>query len=138
MCAIVDVFNCRPIVDCQLPVSLESALNSNSFKEGHTKIRYLRCSTNRGESGFPGGANPQLPVKPGLVRVIDVALTEPLNEPEQPAVWLKLNVTVPVNVDESTAPVTLPATALLPDGAPHVPLIVVPVWFRFMKAARAA
>lgn len=76
-------------------------------------------------------------MKPGLERVIDEALTEPLNEPEQPAVWLKLNVILPVKVDVSTVPVTLPATALLPDGAPQVPVTVVPVWFRFMKAASA-
>jgi hypothetical protein len=86
---------------------------------------------------LPGDDSPQFPVKPGLERVIDDAVTEPLNEPEQPVVWLKLNVTVPVNVDVSTVPVTLPATALLPDGAPQVPVTVVPVWVRFMKAASA-
>jgi len=68
----------------------------------------------------------QLPVKPALdqVSVLEPEEALPLNEPEQPAVWLMLKLMVPVKEVESTVPLMFPATPLEPVWAAHVPVTV--------------
>jgi hypothetical protein len=80
----------------------------------------------------------QLPVKPALVHVIVADDAVPLNDPEHPAVWLMLNVIVPVNVLGSTVPFTLPAIPFVPDCEAHVPVTVVVVWLSVMNRATGA
>jgi hypothetical protein len=81
-------------------------------------------------SGFPVDANQQSPVNPGLLQFNVPTVDKPENAPSHVGSPSKAYVIVPTNEAASAVPEIDPRS--LPKVDAQVPVMVEPVWFRFM------